>query len=127
MTAARRSVVYSENIGAISSSEPAAGAAPALFWSCQLMDDVELDLCRAWVGHAQFFGRRDRDIDDAARHKRTAIVDSHDHGTAVGDICYAQLRPEWQAWMRGGHCVRIEGFAIRGKRPLVVIETGNTA
>src|SRR5215831_16338695 len=73
MTAARRSVVYSENIGAISSSEPAAGAAPGLFWSCQLMDDVELDLCRAWVGHSQFFGRRDRDIDDAARHKRTAI------------------------------------------------------
>src|SRR5262249_47667183 len=122
----RRSVVYSD-IVAISSTEPAAGAAPALFWSCQLMDDVELDLCRPRVGHAQFFGGGDRDIDYAARHKRTAIINSHDHRTAVGDICDAQPRPEWQGWVRGVHCVRIEGFAIRGQRPLVVIETGNTA
>src|SRR5262249_10886722 len=91
-----------------------------------LMYDVKFDFGRPRIGHAQLFGGRNRDIDHASWHERAAVVDANDHRAAVGNIHYPQLRPEWQAFIRRRHRVWIKRLAVRGERPLIVVETGNS-
>src|SRR5690348_9935813 len=58
-------------------------------------------------------------IDDAVTVVRAAIVDAHDHRTAVGEIGDTHIRIERQGPMRRGQRVHVEALAVRG---LVAVE-----
>ena len=70
--------------------------------SCQLWDDVKLDLCDAASNHSQRFGRSVGKVDNASADVRTAVIDADRHGLPTGDVGYAQPGAEWQRGMGGG-------------------------
>ena len=77
------------------------------------MNDVKLHLRNALVDHSYTFSGRRRDIDCAPTYQRTAVIDTNNDRTAVGNVGDAQSRDEWQSGMSGSQFVGIEFFAAR--------------
>ena len=84
------------------------------------MNDVKLHLRNALVDHSYPFSGRRRDIDCAATNERTAVIDTNNDRTAIGNVGNAQSRAEWQCGMSGGQFVGIEFFAARSLKILPV-------
>jgi hypothetical protein len=87
------------------------------------MDDVEFHPRNALIDHSYSFSGGRRDIDRASADVRTTVVNSNDDRTAVGGVCDAQPRAEWQRRMRSSQFVGVEFFSTRSLRVLPV-ETG---
>src|SRR5262249_25139801 len=91
----------------------------------RLLDHFELHLGDStFLRDAEGIGGRRREVDAAALHVRTAIVDAHHDriaGLHVGD---ADVGAEWQAAVRGRHGVVVELLAAR-RRGVVHVEAGD--
>ena len=74
--------------------------------------DLQRHVGRA--AHAQSAGGATRQIDDAAAHEGTAIVDANDHRAAGPPVLDADPGAERQAAMGGGQSVGVETLAVRG-------------
>jgi len=90
-----------------------------------LLNDVEFDLRDAAFHHPKLAGGRTREIDNASGNVGTAVIDPDSHGLSGRYVRHPQLCAERQGRMSGGHCVRIEFLAARG-RLVLRIEAGNT-
>jgi hypothetical protein len=89
-----------------------------------LFDHVELHLGHAAVNNSQRFGGGLRQVDNASRNERAAVVDTNRNGLSRGDVGDAQARTEWQ---RAVSCCQFawnELLAIRGKCSFIV-KTGD--
>src|SRR5262249_15443651 len=72
------------------------------------------DLDRGQTAEAERARRRRREIDDAAAHERSAVVDPHGYAFSVALVGYLNLRPEWKRAMRRGQSTWIGSLAGRG-------------
>jgi len=61
-----------------------------------------------------------RDINNAARHEWSPVIDCHDHGTSVAVIGHAHPRAEWQRAVSSSQFVGIEPLATRGLRRIPI-------
>ena len=59
-----------------------------------LGNDLDFDHRDAALDDAKRLRRRGRQVDDAALHERTAVVDADDHHTAGAYVRDADMRPE---------------------------------
>ena len=82
------------------------------------MNDVKLHLRNALVDHSYTFSGRRRDIECAPTYERTAVIDTNNDRTAIGNVGDAQSRDEWQSGMSGSQFVGVEFFAARSLRIL---------
>src|SRR5262249_47623089 len=53
-------------------------------------------------------------VDDAAPHERSTIIDPHGHAAAVAFICYAHAGAKRQRAMRRCETIRLNAFAAGG-------------
>ena len=90
-----------------------------------LFHDVQLDLCDTSSGNSKRLRSGRRDVDDASRDERTAVIDPNGHRLPGGDVGDAHLGTERQCAVSGGQLLRIEVFAARGPR-LMPVKTGKT-
>ena len=90
-----------------------------------LFHDVQLDLRDTSSGNSKRLGSGRRDVDDASRDERTAVIDPNGHRPAGGDVGDTHLGTERQCAVSSGQLLRIEFFTARGPR-LMPIKTGET-
>ena len=62
-----------------------------------------------------------RQIDQAAMHIRTAIIDLHHNRLVVREVGHPNMGVQWQGFVRRGHRVAVETFSGGG---LATIEAG---
>ena len=82
--------------------------------NAQLFDNFQLQRGMAPLNHAEFSCGGAADINQAARDKRSSVVDPHHHGSTIGRIGQAHLCAKGQCFVRGGHGVHVEQLAIGG-------------
>lgn len=76
------------------------------------MLDTDGALGHALAGDAQHFGGGRRDIENAAGHERTTIVDPDHHRMRANG--HLDMGAKWKVFMGGGQLVPIEVLSVRG-------------
>jgi len=93
--------------------------------SSRLSNDLDLHLRNPAFDHADCVGGRIRQIDGSPRNIRTTVIDANRHGPSSLDVRDAQARAKWQCAVSGRQLIRIEFFAARCFR-IVLVEARDT-